>query len=148
MSAALYEALAYQLQNDAGVSALVGTRIYPAGTTPSNAASPYMTYGKTLTDPVRHQQGASNLTMTIVSINCWGMTPQSAVAVADAVYAALDEFAGDMGDPAAPLPVRLILIDQQSNDTTPPIDNTESGRFVETLELSVWHENQTTPAGS
>lgn len=145
---ALYEALKYHLWNDGDVADLISDRVYPAGETPSNARLPFIVYSKPSSNQVRHQGGSSGLAQTVIRLNCWGLTARSAAEVRDAAFASLDEFTGSFGDPSDPLDVRLIVFEDEASDTDAPVDNTETGRFLETLDATVWHEVPVTPASS
>lgn len=85
------------LENDAGISALIGTRIYPQ-ILPQDPTFPAITYSQT--SGVRDRvirEGPSGRARPRITINCWGERYSQARALADAVRIALDGYRGIMG---------------------------------------------------
>lgn len=84
------------LSADAGVSALVGTRIHK-GIATQNQTRPYITLFPVSNPKLRSLTGPSGLANPRIQIDSWGDTYASAKSVAEAVRKALDGFRGLMG---------------------------------------------------
>lgn len=82
------------LSTDAGVSALVGLRVYP-DLAPVDVALPAMTFGRTQTEYVNTIHGSAVAIRAQLEVVCMAGTREAADAVADAVEVAvrLDGFA-------------------------------------------------------
>ena len=76
------------LGNAAGVSALVGNRVYP-NIAQKGAALPYIVYSRSDTEKFSSLTGTNDPANARIEIGCTGSTYSSAKAVADAVIAAL-----------------------------------------------------------
>lgn len=59
-----------RLSSDSGVSALVGTRIYPWDAAPQDPTIPYIVYVVESSDPVESLRGSSGLCYSDVRIDC------------------------------------------------------------------------------
>lgn len=76
-----------RLEAYGGLSALVGTRIYPREL-PPNPTYPAITYARISNGPA----GTDGFRETRFQFNCWGTTEASVEAVATQVKAALEEY--------------------------------------------------------
>jgi hypothetical protein len=83
------EQLYYYLQNYAGLTALIGARIYPQRV-PTGAALPYVVFTFVGRTPEYDQDGLDGENEVTVQFDCCGSTLGSAVNVAAQIYAALD----------------------------------------------------------
>lgn len=93
LEAGLYSHLAA----NAGVSALVSTRIYPL-LLPQEPTLPALVYQRISTNPLGHSQdGPNHLARVRMQLRCHGATLLAAKQLADAVRAALDGYSGTMG---------------------------------------------------
>ena len=77
------------LTNDAGVSALVSNRVYPAPA-PEGVTFPYCTYQLISGERVTTLPGVGDAKRKRMQVSCHGATYSSAKAVADAVYSAFE----------------------------------------------------------
>lgn len=94
---ALEEGLYAYLVADAGVAALIGTRLYPL-LVPQDAALPAMAYQR-ISGPRDHtHDGASGLAMARIQFTAVGSSYSEAKSVMAALRAALDGFSGTMGE--------------------------------------------------
>lgn len=97
----LLTALTSHLLNHAGLSALIGTRVYPekmpASTSATPNTMPLVTY-QLIDEPMVTTHTNNNLFMARVQIDAWGGSYKSAHAVADQVFLALQGYRGAMGD--------------------------------------------------
>jgi hypothetical protein len=92
----LEEALYYHLVNNAGVAALITTRVYP-NVIPEDVAQPAAAYQVISRIPILHHNGPSGLETVRVQITCRATTYAVAKSVAVAIVTALDGFSGAMG---------------------------------------------------
>lgn len=127
------------LRDDAGVAALVSTRIYE-GIAPANAALPRVTLNR-ISSPSRsaHQGGSGGLVQARIQIDCWGSQGAAEhVSVADAVRDALDGFMqSTMGDDV--LDVRSVTLDAEWTEYDTPVNADESGIPRVIQEYLVWY---------
>jgi len=93
---ALTSNIRWLLTSDAGVTALVGTRIYPL-ILPQNPTLPAISYG--LISAIRDTNLSSMVGLVEVryQFDCWALTLLEAEAMADALRAALHGFQGPVG---------------------------------------------------
>ena len=85
------------LAADSGLSALVGTRIYPL-LLPQEPTLPAVVYQRISTNPLGHSNdGPDHLVRVRMQFRCHAATLLAAKGVADAVRAALDGYSGTMG---------------------------------------------------
>lgn len=77
------------LKNTAGVTAVVGTRIYPAPA-PEGATLPNATWQQIADTPERVADGVLNLRRTRFQVNVWAESALAAINGAKAVRAAID----------------------------------------------------------
>jgi hypothetical protein len=97
-------ALFDHLAADAGVSALVGTRIYQE-LAPAGSALPRITFSMVSEQYQETLQGATTeLAWSNVQIDAWGSSIDSALAVAEAVRQSLQGYIGSMGTQSLEVP--------------------------------------------
>lgn len=92
----LRDGLVAHLRANAGVAALVGTRIYHEAM-PQQVTLPAVAYAKTSVDRFRTLSGLSSLVQARVAVDVWGSTSAEVLAVAAAVKLALDGVTGLLG---------------------------------------------------
>lgn len=88
------EALVARLKSTAGVTALVGTRIFPMEA-PQGAVTPWIVYQRVSTNPFTVLVGRSGLDDPRLQYTVWADTYSSARAVATQVRLSLDDYQGD-----------------------------------------------------
>ena len=81
------------LRNNAGVEALVSTRIYPL-VAPDNAATPYITYQVIVGTAHNKLASAPDSERKIIQINCISNTYTNAKAIAEACKSAINVSVG------------------------------------------------------
>ena len=81
------------LANDAGVSALVSTRIYP-DRLPQNVTYPAITYEMNFDSSFESMSGITGFAESFVEVVCWSTTRLQATATAEAVRLALTSYQG------------------------------------------------------
>ncbi len=84
-----------RLEDDAGVGAEAGNRIYPI-LLPQRPIYPAIVYHRVSGPRLHHLTGSSGRAMPRIQINCWAETLVAAQALADAVRASLDGFIGKL----------------------------------------------------
>lgn len=81
------------LSVNAGVSALVSTRIYPDNV-PQNVVFPYVTFQLLQTQPLDTKEGVSPLDTLLVQIDCYAQNYDTAQSITAAIRTALDRYTG------------------------------------------------------
>lgn len=122
--AALYAALTA----DAGVSALVASRVFPKGGR-QGVDYPYITYQRISTQGAAHLTGASDLDWPRFQLDVWGHSFATARAVADAMRTALDA----VEHTAAGLTFTATIQDERSD-----FDG-ETGKCRISQDYFIWH---------
>jgi len=86
-----------RLRGNAGVAALVAQRIYPVEL-PQEPTLPAITYHM-LSDPTEHMlnEATSSFRIASIQVQSWATTWLGAIALSNAVTAAMDGFAGLLG---------------------------------------------------
>lgn len=131
LQGAMYE----ELKADAGVSALVGARIYPV-TAPQEADLPLLTLQRIDRPRERHQGGDAKLPHPRIQVNCWAETEIGADQLAEAVRGCLDEFSGVMGGREQ---VELCHLEDDSQEYVPPTDGSEQGTHGVRMDFIIWY---------
>lgn len=104
--------LVARLEADAGVSALVGTRIYPLNLPQAaSLAGDSLTYEVISNIEDENLSGPADRESPRVRVHCWSTTFAGAVALATAVRAALVGFRGTMGS----TPVGMIAFETSTD---------------------------------
>lgn len=105
-------ALVAELEGNGGVSALVGTRIYPV-VGPRLATLPYIIYQRISQTHEHHTTAAAGLTTPRWQITCVASSASGAAALGEAVREALDGFRGTMGSGGNTASVRMCHLDNE-----------------------------------
>ena len=84
------------LTNDAGIAALVSDRIFPE-TIPANQEPPAITYGFDFSYRSHTMGGQGQYRRDLLVVNCWSLRMSEAIAIANAVEAALVDYRGQLG---------------------------------------------------
>lgn len=87
------KALYYLLTNDAPISAIVSTRVFPE-IADQEQTKPYVVYNIRSNDPSDVQGGPSALDTASVEVNCYAPTYAGAIELSDAVRTCLDRRSG------------------------------------------------------
>ena len=129
------EALIAKLLADAGVSALVGTRVYP-GVRPQATALPAIVFNMISANPSYSDDGEDGIAEARVQLDCWGATYTDAKKAARAVKAALSAFGGTVNG----VRFRYITLDLE-HDIQETGANSESYPFRTSLDFIVVYDN-------
>jgi hypothetical protein len=119
-----------ELTGDAGVSALVSTRIYPLQV-PQDVAMPAVAYQQISGSPEYAHDGDSGLNWARFQFTCQAETYAGAKALAVAVKAALSGASGTMDDTT----VDVILIDNETDWRSEGFDIP-----VVRVDVMVWYQ--------
>lgn len=100
---------------DAGVSALIATRMYPA-LMPQNVTLPAVSYSVVVAPGDHHGTAASGYVSAIYRIDCWATTFAAARELAQAVREAIDGYRGTVtpaGSPLVEVTIGAILLESE-----------------------------------
>ena len=126
-----------RLLADAGVSALVATRIY-ADVAPQGAALPYITTQVISTAHTHHLAGGSRVAQSRVQIDVWASAASSREAIAEAIRQSLMSHVGELV--ASGTWAHHIAWDGPANDILDPEHGTERGVFRGMCEAMVTYQ--------
>lgn len=129
-------ALYTHLRDDAGVSAIVGTRIYPMNAPPA-AVLPYVTFQVIALDDLRHMTGVVGVAETLMQLDSWGVSAGVARSLKEAIRTALHGFSGPMGDEA--LDVRSSTLRTARDDFERPAGGGTVGLYRVSQDFAIWH---------
>ena len=128
------EGLFAYLSANAGVSALVSTRIYP-NKLPQTVTLPALTYQR-IDSPRVHSHDSSGSVGTArprFQFDCWATTYAAAKALSDALRGALNGYKGTMGT-TSPVTVQSALIQSERFD-----DYADAGVCRISCDYIIWH---------
>lgn len=139
MSDILFQSSFYQFMvAQAELTAEIGTKIYPFGSTPTKTILPYVTWQIIDNLHVHNQGGASGLANPRLQIDTWAETESAAALINKIIRRILDTFRGTMGDPGNETIVRLAAIDSDNEQFSPPNDATQKGAYRVQADYLVW----------
>ena len=143
MSEKLFESSFFAfMKTQATLTAKISERIFPLGGTPQGAPFPYMTWQIIDNLHVHSQAGPSGLANPRLQIDAWAETQFAASELAKIIRLILDGFKGTMGEPGNETKVRLISIDNDEQQFTPPNDATQTGAYRSQADYLVWYETE------
>ena len=128
------EAVISLLLDDAGVAALVSTRVYP-GSRVQGSALPAVVINRVSGAPVYTDDGESGLSQARLQVDCWGTTYSSAKGVARAVKAVLSAYNGAVDDAV----FQNVLLDAE-RDLREGGGNASEYPFRTGLDFIFWYE--------
>ncbi len=134
LKGAIYE----ELTGDAGVSAIVGTKVF-MGAAEQDPARPYVVFSQISSVHENHLTAAAPLARTVIQVDCYETKPGLVDTLAAAVIAALRRFNGTMGTGAATATVRDVYIDDDRDTYDPPKVDEELGTFGRQIDFGIWH---------
>lgn len=122
-------ALFGHLSTEAGLSALVGTRVFPIQL-PQGATLPAVTFQRISTRPLTHRSSTTpTYSRPRFQFGCWASSFDGAVALRAALRAAM----GTVAQASSPrIDVALLQDDRDVVEATP-------GRWVASLDYFIWH---------
>ena len=147
---AIESAIYTRLKNDAGVAALVSTRIYP-NIARQSKVMPFIVYYMDRA-PEHHLGGASNLITADLTVECYaeGETAYADVrTLAAAVRASLDGYRGTAVDADGNnISVRTCIMEADADSFLPPVDGGEKGTHVSVQTYSIGYFDNDIPSPS
>jgi len=128
------QALYGKLSTTAGVTALVGTRIYPHQQPPSGTRTyPLLAYKPDNREPARLLSGAASLYMRTIDVAAMARTYASAEAIMAAVVAALDNQSGTWGG----VTIQGAFLDDDSHDVE-TLGTEDQTLYVAQMRFKFW----------
>ncbi len=124
------EALYTHLISHAGLTAIVGNRIYPV-LLPQDVTFPAVTYQRISTVREYAQEGPSGLAHPRFQFSCWAETYEEAKAVAEQIRFALSGYKGTINN----VRIDAVYI-EDDNDIYDP----ETNIYHVALDATIWHE--------
>lgn len=109
------EAIYTKLAADAAVAAIIGTRIYPVRA-PQGVSAPYVIFQQIGSDPDATHNEPAGAIHRMFQFACFATTYEAAIALRDAVIAALDDAALSTGE-------------------SPTLEDERDGDFDDAIEL-------------
>lgn len=128
------EALRAILASDAGVAALVSSRVY-WGLAPQSVTGDFLALYVVSGNRDYHMGGASGLRETRVQVDCWASSYGAAKTIARAVESAISGFSGSQSGKA----FRGAFINSERDDNESDTADTAS-RYRTSLDLIIWHD--------
>jgi hypothetical protein len=129
------QALVYKLINTSAISTLIGTRMHPLRL-PDTATLPAIVYTE-ISAPIvgTHDETSANaLTHARYQIDAWAVTYAGAVALAKAVFDALEGFKGIITSGADTFTIQACLrLDKRSNN------DAETSLFWVSQDFVIWY---------
>lgn len=117
-----------------GVSDLISTRMYP-DILPQDTAFPSIVYAVISDITEHHLSAASNVSRSLIQIDCFASSRLSANALAEAVRAEMDGYRGSAGSES----VLASHMRNRSFSYDMPDENDDVGLYRVMLEFLVWH---------
>ena len=127
----IHEAVYARLKNDSGVSAIVGTRVYPQKAA-QGVVLPCVVYTRIGTsDRLLYHSGTTKTATSRFQIDCWAKSPTAALELSEAVVSCLHGWNGTQGG-------EKIYISQVV-DTQDGFDF-ETGEYVIPVDVEIFHK--------
>lgn len=130
----LKEELYTRLTIDAGVSAIVGARVY-SNAAPESATFPLIVFEVDSAAHEHHAGGAAGLVSASVDIECYEEGATLVSTLADAVRNSLQGFNGDLGA----LRVTGVFLDNEFDEVIQRPTGHPTTIYRTTLEFTMWH---------
>ena len=124
------------LSSQAGITALVGTRVY-ATVPPSDPTYPFITFQVFSDAPEHHMGGAVGLTIVKMQIDAWAFLVQEQQDISEAIRNALDGFRGLMGTEL--LDVRHCFLESRNTFQEPDKQGKNLPVHRASVDFSIWH---------
>lgn len=130
----IQEAVLAKLAATSALTALVSTRIYN-GTAPQGVGLPYVVFSEISSDRPRSMSGAVAIVDSRVEVLAYGASPDSSIAVADAVRGALDGYRGT----SSGVSVRSCRLESTDDDYVRPRSGESIHIYRRSLEFAIWY---------
>lgn len=130
------QALYARLTGHAGLSALIGTRLYP-NVAPQNATMPYGVYQRISGPRDYHLGGSSRFLQALIQVSWVGGTYASAKACAEQARLAMDGYSGTVTSGSDSLVVTSAQVEDQPDATQGPSDAKEKPTYVVVHDITI-----------
>lgn len=117
------------------IEALVDDRIYP-DRAPQGVVRPYVTFFVVATEPALHLTAGAGVTSSQVQLDIWADDNATRRSIADALFARLHGYVGDM----PPLYAQQVRFGGPTNSHERPNDAGEVGTFRGRCDVTIWHD--------
>ena len=133
--------LRYRLVNDATVTALVGTRVYPAALVPPDATLPFGTIQQVSRREAPSLTSSTNIAWTIVQVDWYARHVADSETLAEAARLELDGFRGTVTVDGNALVIQNSTLENQISDIDAELGEAKEERYSRiTQEFEVAHE--------
>lgn len=122
------------LSTDAGLSALISTRLYP-DEAPESASLPYVVYSQLAQAESYHLGGNAGLPRVTLTYDIYAATAVSRDAVCSALFDAVDAYQGLIGS----TDVRQIQLENRIDTELPPVEGAAFGDFRSSFTIDLWY---------
>ena len=123
------------LKADAGVSAEVGTRIFPSHA-PTSATFPYITIERIASPSIHHMGAASGIVKDLFQFDVWSGKSKEVFATTEALRKALDGFQrSTMGA----VKVSSVFVENQRDNFNRPDNGSEDGTYLTSFDFNIWY---------
>lgn len=129
------KALYGHLTGDAGISALVSTRVFQHQA-PTSAALDRITFTRVANEHENHLLGGAGLSRTLYQIDVWAVSGKRALAIAEAIRASLDGFIGKL---MGTVNVRYAFLNNERDSIEKPVDGSEDSVFRISQDYNITH---------
>ena len=137
--ATLAESLYAHLTNDAAVSALVSTRVYP-GVAPADAALPRITYSQIGGQHPQQAGGVAGRRRVVLQINSWAASQNAAESLAEKVRLALAGLQGTLGSGGTTITIAETTLLNDRHTMPPPRSGDDMPKaWGVAAEYAFWH---------
>lgn len=127
----IHEALYSRLKNDSGVSAIVGSRVYPQKAI-QGGALPCVVYQRVTTSERNlYHGGVTETALSRFQLDCWSTTPKGALQLSEAVIACIHGWSGTVG--SEKIYYSQVVNTQDSFDL-------ETGEYVIPIDVEILHK--------
>lgn len=127
----IHEAVYSRLKNNAGVSAIVSSRVYPQKAS-QGVSLPCVVYQRIgTTNRFLHHTGTTDSALSRFQIDCWAKTPAQALQLSQAVVGCLHGWKGTEGSEQ--------IYYSQVVDTQDGFD-LETGEYVIPMDVEIFHK--------
>jgi uncharacterized protein DUF3168 len=123
-----------QLLADADVSAIVVDRIYP-DTPEQGAPMPFAVYHEISGNSIENVLGSSGFAQDRIQVDCVAAAKTTASDLREKIRVAVQNHFGDMQG----IFVSGVSVEGTSGDYEPPIDKSDSGRYVRRIDFVISH---------
>ena len=128
------ELVTFLTVTNATVSALVSTRVY-AGVTPQGSAVPKISFSRIFTNRLQKLEGSSDLPATRYQISCFDDDMVGAIALADAVRGALNDYSGATGA----VTIQHASLVDETDLFNPSPEAHKKRTFGRALDFEIWY---------